>query len=32
MFVRDFVAVHTPLMTEGVARNSLANALHNAEG
>jgi len=31
-FVRDRVAVHTPLITEGVASKSLANVLHNSDG
>lgn len=32
MFVRDVVAVHTPLITAGVAFKILANLLHNSEG
>jgi len=31
-FVRAFVAVHTPLMTAGVAPNNFANCLHSADG
>lgn len=32
IFVRDRVAVHTPLITAGVAFNMAANLLHNSEG